>query len=305
MAKDFSELLKLAQEKGPKKISVAVAEDEEVLSAIKEAMELEIVVPILVGNKEKIFEISKEIDLDLEFIEILDEKDPSLASRMATELVSSGRAQILMKGLVDTSIIMKQVLDKEIGLRTENVISHVAVFEVETYHKIFIVTDAAMNLAPDLIKKKEIIENAVKLAISLDIANPKVAVLAAKEKVDPKMEATVHARELSDMNKRGEIKNCIVDGPFALDNAINKHSAMIKGIDSVVAGDADILLAPNIEAGNVLYKSLTYFARAKSAGLIVGTKAPIVLTSRADNHQTKLNSIALAVLMASSGGKHE
>lgn len=305
MAKDFSELLKLAQEKGPKKISVAVAEDEEVLSAIKEAMELEIVVPILVGNKEKIFEISKEIDLDLEFIEILDEKDPSLASRMATELVSSGRAQILMKGLVDTSIIMKQVLDKEIGLRTENVISHVAVFEVETYHKLFIVTDAAMNLAPDLIKKKEIIENAVKLAISLDIVNPKVAVLAAKEKVDPKMEATVHARELSDMNKRGEIKNCIVDGPFALDNAINKHSAMIKGIDSVVAGDADILLAPNIEAGNVLYKSLTYFARAKSAGLIVGTKAPIVLTSRADNHQTKLNSIALAVLMASSGGKHE
>lgn len=305
MAKNFEELLKLAQEKGPKKICVAVAEDPDVLSSIKVAKELGIADPILVGNREKIEEIANEIEFNLDNIEILDEKDALIAARKATELVSSGKAQILMKGLVDTSVIMKQVLDAQIGLKSENVISHVAVFEVSTYHKLFLVTDAAMILAPDLNQKKEIIVNAVGLAISLGIKMPKVAVLAAKEKVNPKMEATVHAKELSDMNKRDEIKNCIVDGPFALDNAINKESAKIKGIDSIVAGDADILLAPNIEAGNVLYKALTFFANAKSAGLIVGTKAPIVLTSRADNEEAKLNSIALAVLITSTGGNNE
>ena len=302
MAKDFNQLLNLAKEKGPRKLSVAVAEDREVLLAIKQAKMLGIVEPILVGNMNKISVVAEEIGLNLEGIEIIDERNMTIAARMATELVSSGKAYILMKGLVDTSIIMKQVLDRDIGLRSENVISHVAVFDVETYHKMFIVTDAAMILAPDLIQKKGIIENAVKLAVSLGISNPKVAVLAAKEKVNPKMEATVHAKELTDMNRRGEIINCIVDGPFALDNAINKESARIKGIESEVAGDADILLAPNIEAGNVLYKALTFFANAKSAGLIVGTKAPIILTSRADNEEAKLNSIALAVLMAA--GEH-
>ena len=203
-----------------------------------------------------------------------------------------------MKGLVDTSIIMKQVLDKEIGLRTGKVISHVAVFNVDTYHKVFMVTDAAMNIAPDLNQKKEIIENAVVLAKALEIEKPKVAIIAAKEKVSPKMEATVHAKELAEMNQRGEILDCIVDGPFALDNAVSKESARVKGIESEVAGDADILLVPDIDAGNVLYKSLTFLGNAKSAGLIIGTKSPIVLTSRADNDEAKLNSIALAVLMA-------
>lgn len=304
MAKNFEELLRLAQMRGPKKISVAVAEDREVLSAIKLAKDRGIADPILVGNKEKIKLIAKEVNLSLDDIEIINEKDGTIASKVATELVSSNKAKILMKGLIDTSIIMKQVLDRDFGLRCENVISHVAVFQVPTYHKVFIVTDAAMNIVPDLDQKKEIIDNAVKLALSLDLKMPKVAVLAAKEKISPKMEATIHAQELKKMNKDGIIKNCIVDGPLALDNAINKESAIIKGIESEVAGDADILLTPTIEAGNVLYKSLTYFANAKSAGLIVGTKAPIVLTSRADNEESKLNSIALAVLM-STGGIYE
>lgn len=299
MAKSFSALLNLAKEKGVKKVAVAVAEDIEVLLAIKQAMEEGIAIPVLVGNKEKIEAVAKEVDLNLEGIEIIHEADGTLASRIATELVSSGKAQVLMKGLIDTSVIMKQVLDGEIGLRSGKVISHVAVFQVPTYHKVFLVTDAAMNISPDLYMKKEILENAVELAKALDINNPKVAVLASKEKVSTKMEATVHAKELSDMNKNGEISGCIVDGPLALDNAINKESARIKGIESEVAGDADILLAPNIDAGNVLYKSLNFFANAKSAGLIVGTKAPIVLTSRADNEEAKLNSIALGVLMAS------
>lgn len=299
MGKSFNDLLSSAQGKGPKKLSVAVAEDKEVLSAVKAAKDLNIVEPILVGDKIKIEKIAEEIGFELSGVEIIDEKDGVLASRKATELVSTGKADILMKGLIDTSIIMKQVLDKEIGLRTEKLISHVAVFDVETYHKVFLVTDAAMNISPDLNQKKEIINNAVELAHSLGIENPKVAVIAAKEKVSPKMEATIHAQELAEMNRRGEITGCIVDGPFALYNAISKEAAKTKGITSEVAGDADILLVPYIEAGNVLYKSLTYFARAKNAGIILGAKAPIVLTSRADNEESKLYSIVLAVLLSS------
>ncbi len=298
MAKNFETLFKLAQEKGPKTMAVAVAQDEDVLGAIKLAYEKGIVDPILVGDKESIEKIAEKISFNIDGIQIVDEKDGVEATRKATAMVSSGKAQVLMKGLIDTSVIMKAVLDKEIGLRTDSIISHVAVFDVPTYHKVFIVTDAAMIIAPDLNQKKQIIDNAVKLAHSLGIPEPKVAVLAAKEKVSPKMEATVHAKELADMNKAGEIKGCIVDGPLALDNAVSKESARIKGIDSVVAGDADILLAPDIEAGNVLYKALTFLANAKSAGLIVGTSRPIVLTSRADNEEAKLNSIVLATLMA-------
>lgn len=299
MAKSLKDLLELAKTRGIKKVSVAVAQDTDVLSAIKNAVEMKIADPILVGDKTKIEAIAKDLNFDLTNVEIIHEEDTTLACRIATELVSTKKADVLMKGLIDTSVIMKQVLDKEIGLTTGNVISHVAVFDVPTYHKVFLVTDAAMNIAPDLKQKKEIIENAVKLAKALDIETPKVAVLAAKEKVSPKMEATVHAKELSDMNRNGEITGCIVDGPLALDNAVSKESALLKGIDSEVAGDADILITPDIDAGNVLYKALSFLGNAKSAGLIVGTSAPIVLTSRADNDESKLNSIALAALMAS------
>ena len=299
MVKSFNNLLQLVQEKEPKRIAVAVPEDKQVLSAIKASKDLNIIEPILVGNEFKIVNISQEIGFNLSGVKIIDEKDKVLASRKATELVSTGKADILMKGLVDTSIIMKQVLDKEVGLRTGKLISHVAVFDVKTYHKIFFVTDAAMNISPDLNQKKEIIENAVELAHSLGVEKPKVAVIGAKEKVSPKMEATIHAKELANMNKSGEITGCIVEGPFALDNAISKEAALHKEINSQIAGDADILLMPNIDTGNALYKSLTFFARAKSAGIILGTKAPIVLTSRADNEEAKLCSIVLGVLLTS------
>lgn len=298
MVKNFNELLKLAQERGKKVLSVAAAEDEEVLLAVKKAVELDIVKPILVGNQDKILEVMRDVGLKQDGIDIIHKDDRVQAARIATEFVRSGKAEILMKGLLDTSILMKQVLDKETGLRGENILSHVAIFHVATYHKIFMVTDPAMILAPDLNQKKQIIENAVNLSRALGIQLPKIAVLAAKEKVDPKMEATIHAQKLKEMNVLGQIRNCIVDGPFALDNAVSKESARIKGIGSLVAGDADILLVPNIEAGNILYKSLTFLANAESAGLIVGAKAPIVVTSRADKEETKLNSIAIAVLMA-------
>lgn len=299
MIKSFNDVLNLAKERGPKTISVAVAQDKEVLTAVKNANDMEIAGAILVGDKEEIEKIAKEIGMDTSKFQIEDYKDATEASRRAVELVSSGTAHLVMKGLVDTSVILKAVLDKEIGLRTDKVLSHVAIFDTEHYDKLLFVTDAAMNIAPTLEQKKQIIENAAFVAHSVDIDVPKVAVVCAKEKVNTKMPATVDAKELEEMNKKGEIKGCMVGGPFALDNAVSKEAAKHKGINHPVAGEADIILAPNIESGNVLYKALNFLAKSKSAGIIVGAKAPVVLTSRADSDEAKLNSIALGVLMAS------
>ena len=292
----FDKLIKMAKNTEPKKIAVAAAQDDDVLKAVQAAVKENICIPILVGDKERIKEISEDINFDLKNIQIIDEKDGQKAARTAVSLVSSGKADIVMKGLIDTSIILKAVLDKEIGLRTGNVLSHAAVFELDKYHKLLVITDAAMNIAPTASEKKQLIENTLTLCHSLNIERPKVAVICAKEKVSDKMQATVDAQTLVRMYKDGEIKGCIVEGPFGLDNAISKEAASIKGVKGQVAGDADILLMPNIEAGNVLYKSLTYFSNSKNAGIILGARAPIVLTSRADSDGTKLNSIALAVI---------
>ena len=296
--KNFKEIINFARERGPKTISVACCQDKEVLMAVEMARKERIANSILVGDIEKTKEIAKEIDLDLSNYELIHIEDLSEASLKSVELVSQGKADMVMKGLVDTSIILKSVLDKEKGLRTNNVLSHVAVFDIESYDRLFFITDAAKNLAPELNVKKQIIENASTVAHSLDIKIPKVAVLCAKEKVNPKMKDTVDAKELEEMCNRGEIKGCIVGGPFALDNAVSIEAAKHKGITHPVAGEADILLAPDIEAGNILYKSLVFFSKSKNAGVIVGAKAPIILTSRADSEETKLNSIALGVLMS-------
>ena len=296
--KNFKEIINFARERGPKTISVACCQDKEVLMAVEMARKERIANSILIGNIEKTKEIAKEIDLDLSNYELIHIEDLSEASLKSVELVSQGKADMVMKGLVDTSIILKSVLDKEKGLRTNNVLSHVAVFDIESYDRLFFITDAAMNLAPELNVKKQIIENASTVAHSLDIKIPKVAVLCAKEKVNPKMKDTVDAKELEEMCNRGEIKGCIVGGPFALDNAVSIEAAKHKGITHPVAGEADILLAPDIEAGNILYKSLVFFSKSKNAGVIVGAKAPIILTSRADSEETKLNSVALGVLMS-------
>lgn len=292
--KDFNEVLKYAKIKGPKTLSVAAAHDEGVLKAVKAAVDGGIVKAILVGDEEKIRNISKGIDYDLKDTEIINLKDVKEASYKAVELVSSKKADFVMKGLVDTATILKAVLDKEIGLRTGKTLSHCAVFFVEKYHKMLIVTDAAMNIAPDLAKKEEILENAVNFAHSLGIEVPKCAVICAKEKVNPAMIHTVDAGEMVKHYEEGLIKGCIVGGPFALDNAISKEAAVQKGISHEVAGDADILLMPTIEAGNVLYKALSFLSNSESAGVILGAAAPIVLTSRADTDIAKLNSIALA-----------
>lgn len=299
MIKNFKELLDLAVIKGPKRLAVACAQDDDALKAIKTAYDLGVVNGYLVGDEVQIRAIATEINLDLSGFEIINITDLAEASLKAVELVSTGKADLVMKGLVDTSIILKAVLNKEVGLRTGNALSHVAIFDVPTYHKILLVTDAAMNIAPDLMTKKQIIENSLFVTRALEIEKPNVGVICAKEKVSEAMIATVDAGELVKMNQDGQITGCFVGGPFALDNAVSKEAAEIKGIKDPMAGDVDVLLCPTIEAGNVLYKALNFLANAQSAGIIVGAKAPVVLTSRADSDDSKLNSIALGVLMAS------
>ena len=292
----FDKLLKESGNTQPKKIAVAAPHDDDILKAVKSAVLKNICIPILIGIKDKIIELSKEINFNLDNIEIIETNDDISAARTAVSLVSSGKADIVMKGLLDTSIILKAVLDKEIGLRTGSVLSHAAVFETDKYHKFLIITDAEMNIAPTASEKKQIIENTLPLCRSLNIENPKVAVICAKEKVSDKMQATLDAEILVNLYKAGEIKGCIVEGPFGLDNAISREAATVKGVKGEVAGDADVLLMPNIEAGNVMYKTLTYLADSKNAGIILGAKAPVILTSRADSDEAKLYSILLAVI---------
>lgn len=294
----MTDLMEFAKERGPKTVAVACAQDLDVLKAVTRAKETKVADATLVGDKKVIESIASENDLDLSNFEIINEIDPMEASLKAVELVSSGKAHMVMKGLVDTSIFLKAVLNAEIGLRTGNVLSHVAVFDIKGFDRLFLVTDAAMNIDPDLETKKQIIENAVTVAKALDITKPKVASICAKEKANPKMPDTMDAAALTEMNEKGEITDCVVGGPFALDNAVSENAARIKGINHPVAGKADILLAPDIEGGNILYKTLGFMMFASNAAVIVGAKAPIVLTSRADSDESKLNSIALGVLCA-------
>lgn len=300
MIKSFNEILDRVKSNGIRKVSVAVAQDEPVLEAIRDAKNAGIVEAVLVGDKEKIEEVAKVVGLDLNGVEIIHEPNNALAARKAVELVSSGQADMVMKGLVDTATILKAVLDKEKGLRTGKVLSHVAVFDVPALQRILIVTDAAMNIAPDLMAKKQIIENAVQVAKAIGIETPKVAPVAAVEVVNPDMQPTLDAAALTLMNKRGQIKGCIIDGPLAIDNALSEEAAKHKGIESPVAGKADIILVPNIESGNVMYKTLTYTSNSKNGGIIAGAAAPVILTSRADSPENKLFSIALASLVAAS-----
>lgn len=298
MIKSFDDVLKRVKVNGIKKVAVAVAQDVPVLEAIRDARKMDIADAILVGEKVKIEAAAETVGLDLKQFEIIDEPNNVLAAKKAVELVSSGRADMVMKGLVDTATFLKAVLDKEKGLRTGKVLSHVAVFDIPALQRIIIVTDAAMNIAPDLMTKKQILENAVSVAKGIGIETPKVAVVAAVEVVNPDMQPTLDAAVLSKMNDRGQIKGCIVDGPFAIDNALSEEAAEHKGIKSPVAGKADIILVPNIETGNVMYKTLTYTSGAKNGGIIAGAAAPVILTSRADSHESKMYSIALASLTA-------
>lgn len=300
MITNFEQVIEQVQLNGMKTVAVAVAQDEPVLEAIRDAKKNGIANAILVGDKAKIEECAAVVGLDLKEFEVIHEPDNAKASLIAVELVSSKKADMVMKGLVDTATFLRAVLDKEKGLRTGRVLSHVAVFEIPAIQRILLVTDAAMNIAPDLLTKKQIIENAVVVAKGIGIEMPKVAVVCAVEVVNPDMQPTLDAAVLSKMCDRGQIKGCIVDGPLAIDNALSEEAARHKGIVSPVAGHADIILVPNIETGNVMYKTLTYTANAKNGGILAGAAAPVILTSRADSHESKMYSIALASLVASA-----
>ena len=289
------------QLKGDKKVilSVAAAHDEEVLLAIQGACEKDIIKPILIGKEDKIREISREIGFNLDDIKVINRDTIEECAECAVKLVSSKEADFVMKGLLDTSVILKAVLHKEWGLRTDSLLSHVMVYEIPAYHKLLVTTDGGMNIAPDYQQKVKILKNAIDATKPLGLEKIKVACLAAKEKVNPKMPATLDAKALEEACKEGEFgEGVVVEGPLAFDLAVSKESAKIKGFESEVAGDTDIMLMPTIEVGNGIGKALTYFAGGKSAGIIMGAKAPIVLVSRSDSHESKLYSIAYGALIA-------
>ena len=282
----------------PKKLVLAAAEDENALEAAYKAHQKGIVQLICTGDKQKINQIAIECHIDLSDIEVIETEDNVRAVEKAVKLINDGKAQILMKGHISTSTLLKGVLNKEWGLRSGNLLSHFALFEIKTYHKLLGITDVAMNVAPNLNDKLGILNNAVGYMSKIGFNQIKVAVLSAVETVNDSIPSTYDAAILAKMSDRGQISNCTVDGPFALDNAINKESANHKGLRSDVAGDADLLLMPNIEAGNALYKALGFLTDSKLAAVIIGAKAPIVLTSRSDSEEAKFNSICLAAIGA-------
>jgi phosphate butyryltransferase len=290
----LSDLDELAKKSGKKKVAVAVAHDEHCLEAVCAVMKKGIIDAILVGNEKKIREIASKLNLDLSHAVIVNEETDANAVKRAVKFVREKEADILMKGNVTSAMFLRGVLDKEQGLRKSEVLNHFALFEVPTYHKLIGLTDAAMVIAPDLKTKVAILNNSVEFMNKLGYTKPKVALLCAVEMVNEQMPATLDAAMIAKMNQRGQIKNCLVDGPLAYDNAVSSESARHKGIVSEVAGDADLLVVPDIEAGNVLYKCYGFSANAKLAAVILGAAAPIVLTSRSDTEESKQASIIMA-----------
>lgn len=299
MITSFDELISHVKECGKKTVSVAAAEDEAVLEAVHAAREQGIADAILVGDEEKIRTIAKGLGIDPDEYRIINEPDHTQAARTAVKLTHDGVADMYMKGLLDTKGFLKSVLDKEVGLRTGKPLSHVAVFEVEGVRQLLFLTDVAFMTYPTLEDKVHIIENTVAVCHACGIENPKVAPLAAVEVVNPKMPVTVEAAELTRMNEEGKITGCIVDGPLSLDIAIDPEAAAHKGATGrKIAGDADVLLFPDIHAGNLVYKCLVHTAKVENGCILTGTKVPVILTSRSDSFQTKVNSIALAAVVA-------
>lgn len=301
MAKNFNEILEQAKTCSKKKVSVAVAQDENVLEAVKLAKEQGIADSILVGDADKIKEIADSIGMKLEDYEVIDVKDTTEAALAAVKLVHEGKADMYMKGLIDTKGFLKSVLDKEVGLRTGRPLSHVCVFDVEGIDRLLFLTDVAFIPYPTLEDKVNIINNTVEICEACGVTNPKVAPLAAVEVVNPKMPATVDAAELTRMNEAGEITGCIVDGPLSMDLATCPEAAAHKGATGrKIVGDADVLLFPDIHAGNITYKAMVHYCKLENGNLITGTKAPVILTSRSDSVEVKINSIALGAVVTDS-----
>ena len=299
MIKSYDELIECVKQEPKKTIAVAMAQDDDVLLALAKANDAGIADAVLIGDKNEITARSVKIGVDLSKFDIIDEHDEKRAVVRSIQLVREGLANTLMKGKCNTATLLRGVLDKDHGLRRGKFLSHLGVFELPAYPKLLLMSDAALNIAPDLETKIVIAENAINAAHLMNIQTPKVAFIAAVEKVNPDaMPCTTDAAIISKMGQRGQIKGAIIDGPLALDNAVNAHACAVKGIKSKVGGDADILIMPNIETANCFYKTMAYLAQAKTAGVIVGAKAPVILTSRADSDETKFLSIALALFIS-------
>jgi phosphate butyryltransferase len=299
MIRTFEELQNAAKSKPSRKLALAMAEEADALKAVLAAAEEGIVEPILVGNKGAIAGIAEETGIDISPHRIEPAEGEQQCAARAVELVREGEAAVLMKGRTPTAVIMRAILHRHGGLRGPGVLSHVSIIQIDRYPKLLIMSDPGINIAPDLNTKAAIIGNMVYVAQKLGIERPKVAVIAAVEKVNPDaMPVTVDAALLSKMSERGQIDGCIVDGPFALDNALSRKSCETKGIQTEVGGDADALLMPDIEAANVFYKTLAHLTAAKIAALTIGAKVPVVMSSRADSDAIKYNSILGAVSIA-------
>lgn len=299
MSKTFDDLISRVSAFDMKKVSVAVAQDSAVLEAVKAAKERGIADAVLVGDESKIKAVAAEIGMDLAGFEMIHVEDDIEASLTAVKLVHDGKADMYMKGLIDTKNFLKSVLNKEVGLRTGSALSHVCVFDIKGLDHLLFLTDVAFIPYPTLEDKVNIINNTLEITSACGIENPKVAPLAAVEVVNPKMPATVEAAELTKMCQEGAITGCVVDGPLSLDLAIDPEAAKHKGAtDRAIQGDADILLFPDIHAGNLVYKALVHLATVKNGNMLTGTKAPVILTSRSDDFETKVNSIALGAVVA-------
>lgn len=296
MMNSFADLLKVARAKGPQTIAVAQAADVDVLQAIAMAEREGLVRAVLTGDAARIRELAPQAGLDLGAHTVVHAGTHEDAAEAAVRAVSEGRARFLMKGMLQTAVLLKAVLNKEWGLRAGNLLSHVALFEVPDYDRLLLITDVAMLVAPDLKQKAGMIKNAVRVMHNLGFPEPQVAVLAAVETVNPDMPATLDAAELKQQGAAGAFGRCQVDGPLAMDLALSVEAAHHKKVGGPVAGHANVLVTPDIEAGNIVYKGLVYLAKAKVAGVIVGAKAPVVLISRADTPENKLYSIALGLL---------
>ncbi|MBQ8951799.1 MAG: phosphate butyryltransferase [Eubacterium sp.] len=306
MSKNFKEILEKVKALPKKTVSVAVAQDSEVLMAVKAAKEQRIANSVLFGDAEKIAEIAAEIGMNIDDYKVVDIKDPIEAAHEAVKYVHDGNADMYMKGLIETKDFLRSVLDKEVGLRSGRPLSHVCVFEMKGYDKLLFLTDVAFVPYPTLEDKVSIIENTVEICRAVGIECPKVAPLAAVEVVNPKMPETEEAAELTKMNEEGKIQNCIVDGPLSFDLATCPEAAQHKGATGrKIVGDADVVLFPDIHAGNITYKALVHYADVINGNMITGTAAPVILTSRSDSFEVKVNSLALAALVADSLKKNK
>lgn len=301
--RNFDEMLEFARDIGPKKVAVVLAHDEVILQAVSICKKKNIITPILIGDAKKIIEIAKSIGFDIAHDLIIDESEGSRAAEIAVELVNKGEAELIMKGKVQTTVLIKAVLNRESGLRTGRLLSQVNVHYSSVFDRFMFVSDAAINIAPTLKQKADICRNAISVAHALGISEPKVALLTAHESVNNAVPSTVDAYELKMMNQRNEITGAVLDGPIALDVALDKMSALHKGITSPIAGQVDILIAPYLEAANILTKAILYFGQARTAGVIIGAKVPLILLSRSDNSDSKINSMALGVILSGMGEK--